>query len=139
MPTVRRVVFQPAAYKGMQRGINKMVNLLRPTLGPTPCVVAIDRLTRTQMPELLDNGGVLARRMIELPDRDEDMGAMFTRNLIWRLHETVGDGTATAAVLFQAIYNRGLRYIAAGGNPMQIRRHLEHGMQVVLDTLSGMV
>src|SRR5215213_8650674 len=121
MPTVRRVVFQPAAHKGMQRGINKIVNLLRPTLGPTPRVVAVDRFTRTQAPELLDNGGVIARRVVELADRDEDMGAMFIRNLLWHLHEQVGDGTATAAVLFQAIYNRGLRYIVSGGSPMQLR------------------
>jgi hypothetical protein len=61
-------------------------------------------------PELLDNGGVIARRIIQLPDGDEDVGAMFVRHMLWHLHEEkVGDGTATAAVLFQPIYNQGVR------------------------------
>jgi len=90
------------------------------------------------MPELLDDGGVIARRILELPDRDEDMGAMFVRHLLWHLHEKVGDGTATAAVLFQSIYNQGVRYLAAGGNAMQLRHHLEAGLRAIRDELTGM-
>jgi len=90
------------------------------------------------MPELLDDGGVIARRIIQLPNRDEDMGAMFIRHLLWRLHERVGDGTATAAVLFQSVYNQGVRYVVSGGNAIQLRRYLEEGMQLILSELSSM-
>src|SRR5919199_3556337 len=132
------VVFQPRAYQGLQKGINQMVNLVRPTLGPRPRTVAVENVSREKMPEVLDNAGVITRRIIQLADRDADMGAMLIRHLLWRLHEEVGDGTATAAVLFQAVFNRGARYIASGGNAMHLRRNLECGMREILDELSHM-
>jgi chaperonin GroEL len=135
----RRVIFQPAAYRSMQKGIDQIVNAIRPTLGPLSGVVAIMPVVDSnKMPEMLDNGGVIARRIIQLPDRDQDMGAMFIRHMLWRVHEQVGDGTATAAVLFQSIYNQGLRYITSGGNAMLLRRYLEKGMRALLDELTGM-
>ncbi len=133
-----QVVFQPATYCGMQRGIDQIVQVIRPTLGPRGRLVAIERFPNGKSPELLDMGGVIARRIIELPDRDENMGAMFIRGLLWRLHEQVGDGTATAAVLFQAVYDRGLRHIASGGSAMRLRHYLEKGMRVILDALTDM-
>lgn len=135
---VQRVVFQPATYRGMQRGINRMVEAVRPTLGPRPRLVAIERAMRDKMPELLDNGAVIVRRILELPDRDADVGAMFIRQVLWRVHEQVGDGTATTAVLFQSVYNQGIRYVVSGGNAMQVCRYLDEGMRAVLDQLTGM-
>jgi len=108
----RRVVFQPDTYQGLQRGINQMANAVRPTLGPRSRIVAIDRIVDDKMPEMLDNGGVIVRRIIQLADRDEDVGAMFVRDVLWTLHDQVGDGTATAAVLLQSIFNHGVRYLA---------------------------
>jgi chaperonin GroEL len=134
----QRVVFQPTAYQGMQRGINQMVQAVSPTLGPRPRVVAIGQAASGKMPELLDNGGLILRRIQELPDRDADVGAMFLRQVLWHVHERVGDGTATTAVLFQYIYNQGVRYIVSGGNAMQLRRHLERGLRLILEELSGM-
>lgn len=135
---VRPVVFQPSTHEGLRRGINHIVAAVRPTLGPRPRTVAIERVNREHTPELLDNGGVIARRIIQLADRDADMGAMIVRHLLWRLHEEVGDGTATAAVVFQAVYNQGLRYLAAGGNAQRLRRHLDRGAQAIVDELDGM-
>src|SRR5262245_50772484 len=132
-----RVIFQPAAYAHLQRGVNQLLNAIRPTLGPYPGIVA-STLIDQKGPELLDNGGLIARRVIQLADRDADMGAMYIRQMIWHVHETVGDGTATAAVLFQIIYNEGLRYIAAGGNAMLMRRHLEEGLKLILEHLNSM-
>jgi chaperonin GroEL len=134
----RRVVFQPGARRGLQRGIQKMVDAIRPTLGPLPRLVAFHQLVTSKMPEMLTKGGVIARRIIELPDRDEDMGAMLVRHMLWNLHESYGDGTATAAVLLEAIYNQGVTYIASGGNAMRLRHYLEEGMQVILDELDRM-
>jgi chaperonin GroEL len=134
----QRVVFQPATYKGLQRGINQMVEAVRPTLGPRPRIVAIDRVLDEKMPEMLDNGGIIARRIIQLADRDEDVGAMFVREMLWTLHDQVGDGTATAAVLLQSVYNQGIRYLASGGNATRLKHHLEQGMRLILNGLGDM-
>ena len=136
-----RLVFQPKACRGMQRGINLMVDAVRPTLGPLPRNVAIDRIVKTESKsyaELLDDGGLIARRILQLPDPDADMGAMFIRQLLWQQHLLVGDGTALTAVLFQSVYNQGLKYIAAGGNAMRLRGFLEKGMRVVIKELETM-
>jgi chaperonin GroEL len=122
----------------MQRGINQIIEAIRPTLGPRPRIVAIDRTLDQRMPELLDNGGIIARRIIQLADRDEDVGAMLIRDVLWRLHEQVGDGTATAAVLFGSVYNQGIRYLASGGNATRLQRHLEKGMRLILTEMSRM-
>ena len=133
-----RIVFQPATYRGFQRGTDCMVNAVRPTLGPLPRVVANQLVMKSTLPELLDNGGIIARRMLGLPDRTADMGAMLVRHMMWSVYQDVGDGTVTAAVLFQAIYNEGVRYVVAGGNAMRLRHHLESGMALILDELDGM-
>jgi chaperonin GroEL len=134
-----RVVFQPTVSRGMQGGINQMIDLIRPTLGPHPRTVALERATsRARTPEVLDDGGTIARRILALPDREEDVGAMYIRHVLWKLHEKVGDGTATAAVVFREIYNEGLRCIAAGSNAMRLRHFLYEGMDVVIGELTGM-
>jgi chaperonin GroEL len=132
------IIFQPATYRGMQKGINQMVEAIRPTLGPRPRLVAVERTPNSKAPELLDDGGTIARRIIQISNRDADVGAMYVRHLLWQLHEKVGDGTATAAVLFQSIYNQGVHYITSGGNAMQLRRHLEKAVPVIFDELSKM-
>src|SRR4030042_2584185 len=128
----RRVVFQPATYRRMQQGIDKMVGAIRPPLGPRPRSVAIERILDERMPELLDNGGTIAKRIIQLPDRDEDMGAMLVREMLGQLQDPGGEGTATAAVLFQSVYNEGIRYLAAGGNATRLRLYLTTDLQGLL-------
>jgi len=130
-----RVILNLATYRGMQRGINQLADAIRPTLGPLPRLVLTTN-ARLDHPELLDNGALIARRVVQIQDRQADVGAMYLRNLLWRLHETAGDGTATAAVLFQAIYNTGLRYIVADGNAMRLRQHLEAAALFILDLLA---
>ena len=133
-----RVVFQPETYQAMQKGIAQIVEAVRPTLGPLPRYVAVDRPGSGKMPELLDNGALISKRVIALNDRDEDMGAMFVRGMLWKMDQEIGDGTATAAVLFRSVFDQGVRYIVSGGNAMLLRKHLEHGARLVLDVLSEM-
>jgi len=136
---IPKVIFQPDVYRGMQRGINQVVNAIRPTLGPFPrMVVSESTISKSKMPELLDSGGLIARRIIQLQDRDEDVGAMYLRHMLCRLHEKAGDGTASAAVIFHAIFNQGVRYLAAGGNAMRLRVFLEQGAREILDELNRM-
>jgi len=134
----RRVVFQPATYQNIQRGINKIVKAIRPTLGPLPRIVAIDRVLDDRMPELLDDGGTIAKRIIQLADPDEDVGAMLVRDFLCRLQDKVGDGTATGAVLLQSVYNESVRYLASGDNGIRLRFYLEKGMRAILDHLTAM-
>ncbi len=131
-------VFQPRTARGFQGGVNKLVDAIRPSMGPLPRTVAIARATRTRSPEFLDSGGIIARRIISLPNRDEDAGAMYIRGVLWNLHERVGDGVATAAVLFQTVLNQGLKYIAAGGSPMTLRHHLEQGADMIVNALDNL-
>jgi chaperonin GroEL len=133
------VVFQPRTARGFRGGVNKIVDAIRPSLGPFSRGVAIGRVSANRPPELLDSGGIIARRIIQLPDPDEDAGAMYLRGALWNLQERVGDGVATAAVLFQSIFNEGLKYIAAGGNAMILRGHLERGMEIIVEALDDLI
>ena len=134
---VQRVVFEPAASWGLRRGINQMVDAVKPTLGPHPRHTALEKFARDRSPELLDDAGTIARRVIQLADRDADMGAMLVRHALWRMRERMGDGAATAAVLLASVYNQGLTYLASGGNAMQLRKHLEAGIGVILAELDA--
>lgn len=133
------VVLQPQVYEGLREGINKLATAIRPTLGPLPRKVVIEKESKVGRPEILDDGAIIARRIIQLPHRDEDMGAMYLRQVLWSLHEKAGDGTATAAVMFQTIFNEGLRYIVAGGNAMRLREHLETAGDLVMAELEKQV
>ena len=133
-----RLVFQPDASLSLRRGINLIVEAIRPTLGPIPRTVAVSQAMENKPPELLDKGGLIARRITDLPDPDADMGAMLLRQMLWQLYEDCGDGTATAAVIFQLIYSEGLKYIAAGGNAMRLRHYLQAGADLVLRRLGEM-
>lgn len=122
----------------MQRGINHLVDAIRPTLGPVSRTVVVSHVFDHKKPEVLDKGAVIARRITDLPDRDSDMGAMYLRHMLWRLYEEAGDGTATAALLFQAIYNGGLKYIAAGGSPVHLAHYLRQGLECITHSLEAM-
>ena len=134
-----RLVFQPDASLSLQRGINLVVDAIRPTLGPVTRTVAVSQAMDKKTPELLDKGGLIARRISGLPDPDADMGAMLLRQMLWGLYEDCGDGTATAAVIFQSVYNEGLKYIAAGGDAMRLRQCLEQYLDLVLASLEEMI
>lgn len=136
--TERSVVFQPATYQSIQRGINKIVNAIRPTLGPVPRLVAVDRILDERMPELLDDGATIAERVTSLKDPNENVGAMLVRDFLLHLRDQAGDGTATGAVLLQAVYNESMKYIVAGGNVVALRAYLEKGMRAIIQNLADM-
>jgi chaperonin GroEL len=131
------VVFPPRSRQAMLRGVETVVSAIRPTLGPLPRAAAVTPPAGTPRPiELLDDGGLIARRIIALPDRDEDAGAMLVRHVTWRVRERAGDGSATAAVLFGAVFAGGVRAIAAGADPGRLREGLEHGARLIADELA---
>ena len=131
-----RILAGEPAHQALMRGVDRMAGLLRPTLGPLPRTVAIGRLTSLSLgPEVLDSGALIARRTLQLADPFEDMGAMLIRHLAWRVYERAGDGTATAAVLAQSLLRSGMRYVAAGFNPLELRTGLQLGLEVASEEL----
>jgi chaperonin GroEL len=130
-----RIVQGPAARAALLRGAERMTALIRPTLGPVARTVAIGRMVGNDPPEVLDSGAIIARRTHQLADPFEDIGAMLIRHTAWRTYDTVGDGSATAAVIAHALLRRGLSYLAAGGNPVGVRRGLECGLNVAIAQL----
>jgi chaperonin GroEL len=135
---LKRLVFQPETSSRVLFGAEQIINAVRPTLGPRPRQTAIAPLTPGKGPELLDSGGIIARRVVQLPDRDADVGAMLVREMLWQVYDQVGDGTATAAVIFQTVFREGLRYIAAGGSAPRLRAFLDEGLRVVLAELDSL-
>jgi chaperonin GroEL len=123
-PIVRpSVVFSP----NLIDGIDAIADAVKSTLGPLPRLVGVERIDRSQMPELLDDAGVIARRIIQLEDETADVGAMMLRHGMWRMRERLGDGAATMAILTQAILREATKGIAAGMHPMGLRRGIEAG------------
>lgn len=131
----KRVRLADETHKGIDRGVATIVRAIRPTLGPEPRAVAVQRPDHHMAPELLDSGAAIARRIVALPDERDDPGAMFVRGFLWRIHEEAGDGTATAATLFGALLAGGRRALAAGISAQQLRPRLESVAEVVRDEL----
>ncbi|MCY3832894.1 MAG: hypothetical protein OXG85_07740 [Chloroflexi bacterium] len=134
-----RVLSQPHTREALKAGIDALAGAVLPTLGPLTGAVALDDKNRAGSPELLDDGGAIARRILQLDDGDADVGAMLLRETLWRQRERFGDGAATAAAIYQTVYAEGHRFISAGGNAMLLRQALERGMRDMLDDLRRQV
>lgn len=131
----RLILEAPRARVALLRGVDRMTSLLRPTLGPTARTVAIQGLSKTSAPEILDSAATIARRTIQIDNPWEDMGAMIVRQLAWTVFESAGDGAATAAVLCQGLMHEANRLIAAGGSAMLVKRGIERGLCTALEEL----
>ena len=132
------VVLQPRTYRELQRGINSIANAVRPTLGPLARFVLIEAQRRIDKPEFLDDAATIARRIIQIRPRGNDVGAMLIRQSLWRMRREAGDGAATMAVMYQAILNEGIRSVVRlGHNAMQLRSGLEKGLAAVLESLGN--
>lgn len=136
MPTPA-VLHDPEAGVHLKRGFDAMADLLAVTLGPTQGVILSEPMAGSR-PEVLNNAATIARRVVALPRRPENAGAMLVRNLVWRMHTRAGDGGAIAAVLAQAILHHAHRYKAAGANVMLLQRGLQRAARVVVNALAQM-
>jgi chaperonin GroEL len=119
----------------MCRGVDQLAHLLAATLGPTRGLVMVDRGSRA--PELLSDSGMIARRVIELPRRADDIGAMTLRHAVWAVRERCGDGGATTAVLARALVRKAARRVAAGFDPMLMRRGMEQATTAAIGALEA--
>src|SRR5688500_7928005 len=131
----RDVLLNPRARVALARGVDQMANVLRVTLGPSARAVVMAPIISTRAPELLTDSATIARRIIELPDPYENMGAMLVRHMAWRMREKVGNGAATATVIAQTLLHEANYQAAAGANVMMMRRGVERGLEVAYDEL----
>lgn len=132
------LLFASPAQAALQRGVATMADLVRPTLGPTARTVMLHERSSGRPPEVLDDAATILRRVIELPDPYVNMGAMILRHTVWVVHEAIGDGGATTAVLFEAIVRHVAPMLAAGTDPLALRRGLEKGLAAASAALHAM-
>ncbi len=135
MPNTKELKFDEEARHALKDGVDILANAVGVTLGPRGRNVVLDK---NYGPAVITKDGVTVAKEIELKDRFENMGAQLVKQVAVRTNEMAGDGTTTATVLAQAIFSDGMRVIAAGANPMAIRRGLEHGQRVVTGELRGL-
>ena len=115
----KNLVYGEAARKALQTGVDKLADTVKITLGPKGRNVVLDKKFGTP---LITNDGVTIAKEIELPDAAENMGAQLIREVATKTNDVAGDGTTSATVLAQAIIREGLKNLAAGANPMVLRR-----------------
>ena len=125
----KQVVFDEAARRALKRGIDKLADTVKVTIGPKGRNVVLDKKFGAPT---ITNDGVTIARDIELDDHFENMGAQLLKEVATKTDDVAGDGTTTAVVLGQALVTEGLRNVAAGANPMVIKRGLDKAVAAVV-------
>ncbi len=119
----------------MLEGVNILANAVRVTLGPRGRNVVIDKKFGSPV---ITKDGVTVAKEIELKDKYQNMGAQMVREVASKTHDMAGDGTTTAVVLAQAIFREGFKNVAAGANPMHLKRGIELGVKTAVDEIQNM-
>ncbi|TMB91128.1 MAG: chaperonin GroEL, partial [Chloroflexi bacterium] len=130
----KQLVFTDEARKRLKQGVDTMANAVKTTLGPKGRNVALDK--KFGSPTVTHDGVTVARE-VELQDPFENMGAQLLKEAATKTNDIAGDGTTTSVVLAQAIVHEGLRNIAAGANPMLLKRGLEKGGAAVVSEIKA--
>ena len=131
----RPLLFHDAARDKIRRGADALAEAVQVTMGPRGRTVILDREFG---PPQIVNSGVLVARAVELDDPFENMGAHLLREVAARTSEMAGDGTTTATVLAAGMIHEGLRYLAGGMNPMDLKRGIERAIEAVVAELHHM-
>ncbi len=125
--------FDENARRSLERGVDKLANAVKVTLGPRGRYVVLDKKWGAPT---ITNDGVTVAREIELDDPFENLGAQLTKEVATKTNDVAGDGTTTATVLAQAMVHEGLRAVAAGANPMSLKRGMDAATEAVTKALS---
>src|ERR1700712_2170153 len=124
--------FDENARRALERGVDKLANTVKVTLGPKGRYVVLDKKWGAPT---ITNDGVTVAREVELDDPFENLGAQLTKEVATKTNDVAGDGTTTATVLAQAMVHEGLRAVAAGANPMSLKRGMDAAAEAVGDAL----
>src|SRR5881392_1996546 len=126
----KRIVHGEDSRQAILRGINMLANAVKITLGPKGRNVVLDKKFGSP---LITKDGVTVAKEIELKDPLENMGAQMVKEVASKTSDVAGDGTTTATVLAQAIFREGVKTVAAGANPMDIKRGIEKAVEVAIE------
>tara|TARA_B100000749_G_scaffold275079_1_gene260208 strand:- start:252 stop:1883 length:1632 start_codon:yes stop_codon:yes gene_type:complete len=128
----KQLIFNEEARGAIRRGVDSLAEAVKVTLGPKGRNVVIDKSFGAPT---ITKDGVTVAKEIELEDAYENMGAQMVKEVASKTSDVAGDGTTTATILAQSIYREGLKNVAAGHNPMAIKRGIEKAVNVVVDSL----
>jgi len=129
------IKYSDEARKAMEAGVNKLANTVKVTLGPKGRNVVLDKSYGTP---LITNDGVTIAKEIELEDPFENMGAQILKEVATKTNDVAGDGTTTATVLAQAMIREGMKNLAAGANPIILRKGMKKATDVAVDAIVKM-
>ena len=128
----KQIIYREDARDKIRKGVGALADAVKVTLGPRGRTVILER---DFGPPQIVNSGVVVARAVELEDRFENMGAQMLREVSTRTSEMAGDGTTTATVLAHSMIEEGLRYLAAGMNPMDLKRGIDQAIERVVQEL----
>lgn len=128
----KQLLYDENARRALERGVNKVANAVKVTLGPKGRNVVLDK--KWGSPTITKDGVTVAKE-IELEDPNENMGAQLCKEVASKTNDVAGDGTTTATILAQCMVNEGLRYVAAGGNPIALKRGIDKAVAAAVDTI----
>ncbi|MCH7522296.1 MAG: chaperonin GroEL [Chloroflexi bacterium] len=131
----KQLLFDEEARRRLKDGVDALADAVRVTLGPRGRNVVLEK--KFGPPSVVDDGVSVAKE-IDLKDPFENMGAQLAREVATKTNDVAGDGTTTATVLAQAIVREGMRNVAAGANPMNLKRGIEAGVESVVESLRDM-
>src|SRR3990170_8103320 len=131
----KQIIFDEEARRSLKAGVDILADALKVTLGPRGRRVVLDR--KFGPPAVVDDGVSIAKE-IDLKDPFENMGAQLAKEISSKTNDVAGDGTTTATVLGQAIVREGLKNVAAGANPMMLKRGIEKALEVTVVELRSM-
>ncbi|MEU7865145.1 chaperonin GroEL, partial [Dactylosporangium sp. NPDC049140] len=129
------IAFDEEARRGLERGMNQLADAVKVTLGPKGRNVVLEKKWGAPT---ITNDGVSIAKEIELEDPYEKIGAELVKEVAKKTDDVAGDGTTTATVLAQALVREGLRNVAAGANPMALKRGIEAAVAAVADELANL-
>jgi len=132
--SAKEVLFDAKARERLALGVDKLANAVKVTLGPKGRNVLIEKAYGAPV---ITKDGVTVAKEIELEDKFENMGAQLVREVAAKTNDAAGDGTTTATVLAQAIYREGVKLVAAGRNPMPIKRGIDKAVAAITEELSN--
>ncbi|MBO4646310.1 MAG: chaperonin GroEL, partial [Bacteroidales bacterium] len=131
----KNIVYDWEARDGLKKGVDALANAVKVTLGPKGRNVIIDK--KFGAPHITKDGVTVAKE-IELSEPIENMGAQMVKEVASKTNDQAGDGTTTATVLAQAIFNTGLKNVTAGANPMDLKRGIDAAVAAVVAELKKM-
>ena len=126
----KQLVFSSDARRKLEAGVDHLANVVRVTLGPKGRNVVLDK--KWGAPTITNDGVTIAKE-VELEEPYENLGAQLAKEVATKTNDVAGDGTTTATVLAQALVHEGLRNVAAGANPMALKRGIERAVEAVAD------